>query len=207
MPLEEFLKNQPATRKSSNKPMDTGKGDDAANDATAAMPDRQKIALLKKILQDKNVTMAPARAPQKVSQSSQAKPESGDFLTALERFAEWIRNRTYLRGDIDTAKQMIANLVVLDPSLMPPSVADKVTDKIHDIVEFLKAAKEHDSLHPNDPVLSKQEFAALTKKKTGKPLTSTDYRYLKALKEKVKDAVKKYPFYAFLGGYLEMHDV
>ncbi|HME56118.1 MAG TPA: hypothetical protein VKM55_28200 [Candidatus Lokiarchaeia archaeon] len=209
MPLEEFLKDEPPIKKSTSKRIGPSKDGTSVKEDTANMPDRQKIALLKKILQEKNVTITQQRATQKISQSSPSKQEPGDFLIALERFAEWIRGRTYLRGDIDTAKQMIANLVVLDPSLLPPSASDKIStsDRIPDLAEFLRAVKEHDSLHPEDPVLAKQEFTALTKKKNGKPLTSTDYRYLKALKEKVKDAVKKHPFYAFLGSYLEMRDI
>jgi len=209
MPLEEFLKDEPRAKKPANQKAGASVDDKSMNEDTASIPDRQKIALLKKILQEKNVNIASPRATQKVSQKSPSTSEQGDFLTALERFAEWIRDRTYLRGDIDTAKQMIANLVVLDPALLPPSVVEKIPEanKIPDLSEFLRAVKEHDSLHPDDPVLVKQEYAALLKKKNGKTLTSTDYRYLKALKEKVKDAVKKHPFYAFLGSYLEMRDI
>lgn len=209
MPLEEYLKDQPLAKKSGSKKTDTSNVGKSMDEDTASIPDRQKIALLKKILQEKNVDVTPSRATPRPSQkkSSTQEHEQGDFLAALERFAEWIRGRTYLRGDIDTAKQMIANLVVLDPMLLPPSATDKISEHIPDLAEFLRGAKEHDSLHPDSPILTKQEYAALMKKKKETHLTSTDYRYLKFLKEKVKDFVKKYPFYAFLVSYLDMHNI
>ncbi|MEX2683783.1 MAG: hypothetical protein Q6373_019580 [Candidatus Sigynarchaeota archaeon] len=187
------------------KASDAGEPDESTPMVESApMPDRMKIALLKRLLDEKNLTHVPAQQRLKVPKPAGDIPPSEDFVTAFERFADWIRNRTYLRGDIETAKQMIANLVLLDRSLMPPSESDKGVPKFTNIADFIKEAKQHDSLHPDNPLLTKQELAALLKKKQGKPLTSTDYRHLKILKERVKAMLKLAPFHEFLATYLDV---
>ncbi|NMC05935.1 MAG: hypothetical protein GYA24_12025 [Candidatus Lokiarchaeota archaeon] len=211
MSLDDFVKSkgkhakQPATQKNSHgQPEEAGKIDIDAE--SPPMPDRVKIALLKRLLEEKN--MAPGPAQQRLSLPKPAattRPKE-DFLPALERFADWIRGRTYLRGDVETAKQMLANLVLLDRSLLPLSEGVKTIQKFADIAEFLKEAKQHDSLHPDTPILTKQELAVLIKRKQGKPLTSTDYRHLKLLKDRVKATLKVVPFHEFLADYLDVPD-
>ncbi|MBN2152793.1 MAG: hypothetical protein JW839_15180 [Candidatus Lokiarchaeota archaeon] len=204
MSLDEFLKPKKATR------AQEGASDaDAPDEAgpipeSKPMPDRMKIALLKRLLEEKNLAQGPVQQRLKVPGAAGVAPASEDFVTAFERFADWIRGRKYLRGDIETARQMIANLVLLDRSLMPPSEGGRDAQRFADVADFIKEAKQHDSLHPDESILTKQELAALTKKKQGKPLTSTDYRHLKLLKERVKAALKVVPFHEFLAGYLDV---
>nr|MDO8112583.1 hypothetical protein [Candidatus Sigynarchaeota archaeon] len=208
MPLDDFARQDPPPKKASTKKQPLG-GDIAkpGKEDETNLPDRQKIALLKKLLQDKNVVIESHRSSTKITENMPSMQANGDFLVALERFAEWIRGRTFIRGDIDTAKQMIANLVSIDKSLLPPSAAERTAEKFLDLAEFLKEVKQHDSLHPDDAVLSKQEFSALMKRKQGTPLTSTDYRYLKFLKDRVKGNMKKMPFYAFLASFLDIPEI
>ncbi len=208
MPLDDFMKSGNHAKKA--VPVQEPVGDSDEPDETepmlesVPMPDRMKIALLKRLLDEKNLAQGPAQQRLKVSKVTDAAPTNEDFVTAFERFADWIRGRTYLRGDIETAKQMIANLVLLDRSLMPPSEGVKDVRKFADIADFIKEAKQHDSLHPDALILTKQELAALMRKKQGKPLTSTDYRHLKLLKERVKVALKLVPFHEFLAEYLDV---
>ena len=208
MPLDDFLKSGNHAKKAApaQEPADDAEGPDETGPVpeSAPMPDRMKIALLKRLLDEKNLAQGPAQQRLKVPKAAGAVPTSDDFVTAFERFADWIRGRTYLRGDIETAKQMIANLVLLDRSLMPPSEGGKDVRKFADIADFIKEAKQHDSLHPDALLLTKQELAALMKRKQGKPLTSTDYRHLKLLKERVKAALKLVPFHEFLAEYLDV---
>nr|MDO8083966.1 hypothetical protein [Candidatus Sigynarchaeum springense] len=208
MSLDEFLKSGHKTKKAT--PVQEQARDDDNPSKNQPLPestqihDRMKIALLKRLLDEKNLAQGPTQQRLKLPKKADVAPVSEDFVTAFERFADWIRGRTYLRGDIETAKQMIANLVLLDRSLMPPSEGGKEVLKFTDIADFIKEAKQHDSLHPDAPLLTKQELAALMKKKQGKPLTSTDYRHLKLLKERVKTMLKLAPFHEFLADYLDV---
>ncbi len=208
MSLDEFLKSGRKAKKAAPAQEQGGDDEEPGESGpvpeSAPMPDRMKIALLKRLLDEKNLAQGPTQQRLNVAKPAAASPASEDFATAFERFAAWIRGRTYLRGDIETAKQMIANLVLLDRSLMPLSEGGKDVQKFADISEFIKEAKQHDSLHPDAPILTKQELAALMKKKQGKPLTSTDYRHLKLLKERVKTALKLVPFHEFLSDYLDV---
>jgi hypothetical protein len=208
MSLDDFMKsgNQSKKAEPAQEPARDGEEPDEIEPLPewAPMPDRLKIALLKRLLEEKNLGQGPAQQRLKVSKVAESATTSEDFVAAFERFADWIRGRTYLRGDIETAKQMIANLVLLDRSLLPPSEGGKDVQKFVDIADFIKEAKQHDSLHPDGPLLTKQELAALMKKKQGKPLTSTDYRHLKFLKEHVKAALKFVPFHDFLAEYLDV---
>ncbi len=208
MSLDEFLKSGSKQKKAApaqdQAPDGEEPGDNEPLPESPPMPDRMKIALLKRLLDEKNLAQGPAQQRLKVPKTADAAPASEDFVTAFERFADWIRARRYLRGDIETAKQMIANLVLLDRSLMPPSEGGKDMQKFADLAEFIKEAKQHDSLHPDAPILTKQDLAALMKKKQGKPLTSTDYRHLKLLKERVKAVLKLAPFHEFLADYLDV---
>ncbi len=211
MPLDDFMKSGNQRKKAVPAQEPVGDSDelDEAGPVpeSVPMPDRMKIALLKRLLDEKNLAQGPAQQRLKVSKVTNSAPTNEDFVTAFERFADWIRGRTYLRGDIETAKQMIANLVLLDRSLMPPSEGVKDTRKFADIADFIKEAKQHDSLHPDAPLLTKQELAALMRKKQGKPLTSTDYRHLKLLKERVKAVLKLVPFHEFLAEYLDVPEL
>jgi hypothetical protein len=209
MSLDDFMKSKgPHAKKAAAEIPSAGEPEDAdeidIEAVSPPMPDRLKIALLKRLLEEKNLAQGPAQQRLKVPKPPEGAPASENFVTAFERFADWIRGRTYLRGDIETAKQMISNLVLLDKSLLPPSESVKDVQKFADLADFIKEAKQHDSLHPDAPLLTKQELAALMKKKQGKPLTSTDYRHLKLLKERVKVALKNVPFHEFLAAYLDV---
>src|SRR5512137_2681522 len=59
------------------------------------MPDRLKIALLKRLLEEKNLTQGPPQQQLKVPKQTKENPVGDDFVTAFERFADWIRGRTY----------------------------------------------------------------------------------------------------------------
>ena len=167
-------------------------------------PDREKIEKLKKILQASNIQPSDGKKA-RPEQPAAPPPGAGteaDFLAGLEHFAEWIRGRTYLRGDVATAKQMIVNLVKLDPTLAGEKEAK--AESFVGIGDFLKEVKTWESLHPDQLILTKQQHAALQKRKRGDSLTSTDYRHLKALKDSVKSELKKLSFYEFLATFLDM---
>jgi hypothetical protein len=209
MSLDDFMKSKGshAKKAAAEKPsagVPEGADEIDIEAESPPMPDRMKIALLKRLLEEKNLAQGPSQQRLKVPESNEDVLANEDFVTAFERFADWIRGRTYLRGDIETAKQMITNLVLLDRSLLPYSGGAKDVQKFADLADFIKEAKQHDSLHPDAPLLTKQELAALMKKKQGKPLTSTDYRHLKLLKDRVKVALKIVPFHEFLAEYLDV---
>jgi hypothetical protein len=193
MSLDKFAGGGKPPKKASKPPVDTG-------------PDRDKIERLKKILQQSNVQAADSK---RLGHEQPAPPPAGvgdetDFLAGLEHFADWIRGRTYLRGDVATAKQMIVNLVKLDPSLAGGSVDREKRADFADIGEFLKEVKTWESLHPDQLILTKQQHAALQKRKRGDSMTSTDYRHLKALKDEVRGELKKLAFYEFLATFLDL---
>ncbi len=209
MPLDDFLAFKPP-RKPKEKKAGAPANEKAQHvdvheaDTEKGGIDQEKIELLKRLLAEKSL--------KKVESSPRARPQgpagdtgtnTADFLDAVERFADWLRGRTYIRGDIDAVKQMVTGLIALDPSLVP-GARDDTNEKIPDLAAFLRAAKEHDSLHPSNELLTKQEFMALTRKKQGKPLTSTDYRHLKLLKDKVKGEMRKVPLYKFLNDFLDL---
>lgn len=186
MKIDDFVTGGPAepARKPSRK---RPAGLDPAPVAAESGPDARKIELLQKVLKGKQLQR----------DETPLGEEPADFIDAVERFVSWIKNRSYIRGDIDTIKQMLANLVTLDPTIAAP-FSKQQEPAFLDTRDFLRKAKQHDSLHPDQALLGKQEYQALARRDKGEQLTSTDYRHLKLLKDKVKNETRKAPFWAYL---------
>ncbi|MFX0101195.1 MAG: hypothetical protein ACFFCS_16595 [Candidatus Hodarchaeota archaeon] len=159
----------------------------------------QKVALLKKFLKEKKEERGTKEQP------TQILKDDTTYLKALENFAEWIKGRTYLRGDLDTAKQMVRNLAMLDEDITVTQDEKDFVRKFVDLKHFFDEIKERDSLNPDDVILSKQQKTALFKKSKGEKLASTDYRHLKLLKEETRRHFKKHPFYKFLADFFDVY--
>ena len=181
MKLDDFVERKKGG--ATTKPVARGKKEAKHVD----VPDSRKIELLQRILKEKQLHKE--RDPIDVG--------TLDFVDAVEKFAAWVRARTYIRGDIEAMKQQLANLVALDPSITTPFQKQQVPAFL-DMKDFLRQAKQHDSLHPDEPVLTRQSRAALARKDKGEKLSSTDYHHVRLLKELVKNETRKAPFWAFL---------
>lgn len=202
MSLDKFLKGKapedqgapPATREGEKKD-GLEQGGEKDLDGGELKP---KIAALRQILGQQ--ARVPAQEPSNPKKSNDAGGDDA-FLVALESFATWLCSRTYLRGDAGTAKQMIRNLVIIDPSLAPGHEESEAPAKIPDLRAFLRAVKEHDSLRPKEALLTQEQARALSKRSQGKKLDSTDYRHLRLLKEQVAARERTEKFQAFLVEY------
>ncbi|MBD3188467.1 hypothetical protein GF325_16675 [Candidatus Bathyarchaeota archaeon] len=209
MPLDDFLtkatgKTGTASRKDSKEHehmVNGSKGESGENDSQ-----EQRIEALKRILAEKNLISQESHTPMRVECQA---PENGNaiekdiFLVELLKFASWIKKRSYLQGDIHAAKRMLRNIVNLDPDYFKTKSEMKArTTKVKTVKDALAFAREWVALHPGDALLTKQEWSALEKKRTGKKLTSTDYRHLRILRDKVTTSLRKIDFFKFLDRFL-----
>ncbi|MHA1791134.1 MAG: hypothetical protein ACTSVI_00735 [Promethearchaeota archaeon] len=215
MSLEDFLKgNSQEKDKIKKNLLKGGKGKDTRlnnenSPSTSEDPSMTSESKLKKIrAMLKNKGFLSSTPPIGKNAGKTGMDDDKKFEDALEDFARWIRARTYIRGDIETAKQMIKNLVLLDHSLLPHSARINEMDKNQfiDCSDFLKKVKQHDAMHPQNRVLTEQQYKAMHKKCQGKKLSSTDYRHLKLLRESVRDFRKKTKYINFLAKFLEIKE-
>lgn len=209
MSLDDFLtkttgKAGTASRNDSKEHEHTVNGSKEENGENG--PQEQRIEALKRILAEKNLLSQESHSPVSIECQS---PEHGNatekdvFLVELLKFASWIKKRSYLQGDIHAAKRMLRNIVNLDPDYFKTKSEMKArATKVKTVKDALAFAREWVALHPGDALLTKQERSALEKKRTGKKLTSTDYRHLRILRDKVTTSLRKIDFFKFLDGYL-----
>ena len=163
---------------------------------------QKKIELLRAVLQNQNIHLDEKQ--NRKGENKEIETHFTEFLPALEHFVKWVKGRTYIRGDIETVKQMIRNLVKLDKSLQSSFNREPEWKKFMDLTDFLKKVKEHDSLHPDEAILTKQQYKALHKKKKGEKLSSTDYRHLRLLKERILVDLRKVPYLKYLEKILDV---
>ncbi|MHA1681362.1 MAG: hypothetical protein ACTSUE_10155 [Promethearchaeota archaeon] len=211
-PLDDFLKKDGAG--SQGKAEGTGgaktgivgeKKQGKRREVAGDVSQEEKIIILRRLLKARDLLPDTEEVKENTARKvDHLKANDESFERELLNFASWIQGRNYLRGDLETAKQMIKNLIHISPeAFMTLSEKEAASNDIIDLSDFLKRIKEWNSLFPRDPILSKQQITALRKKNNGVKLSSTDYRHLRLLRDEVKNYMKKVSFFRFLERHLD----